>query len=164
MSENNRYDGNREYSQQDPFEATQSAQQPYQQQPYQQQPNQQPYQQQPYQQNYQQPYQQNYAQQPQPNAYGYNDYNNMPYESPEEKTTKNQGIAAMVLGIISICCCGIAAIPGLVLGIISYRKKQDNNGKALAGIILCSIGIVLWIVGIIVVASQPNATRIIYLR
>ena len=140
MDENNRYEPNTdELMHQNPYNAEQGAQgttqqtsgtqgnwQPYQQTGYGQQNRQQGYGQ-----PYQQPYQQGYSQQPYPNS-----YNNMPAETPEEKTVKNQGIASLVLAIVSLCCCGIlTAIPGLILGIISYRKKKENNGAALAGIL-----------------------------
>lgn len=161
MDENNRYEPNTdEIMQQNPYNAGQGAQGNTQQtsggqgnwQPYQQQG----YQQTNYGQPYQQPYQQGYSQ-PYPNS-----YNNMPVESPEERTAKNQGIASLVLAIVSLCCCGIlTAIPGLILGIISYRKKKENNGVALAGIIISGIAILLGIIATIVVivsvASNPDA-------
>lgn len=77
---------------------------------------------------------------------------------------KNQGIASLVLAIVSLCCCGIlTAIPGLILGIISYRKKKENNGAALAGIVISGIaiflGIIAIIIGIVSFVSNPDAFR-----
>ena len=168
MDENNRYEPNTdELMHQNPYNAEQGAQgttqqtsgtqgnwQPYQQTGYGQQNRQQGYGQ-----PYQQPYQQGYSQQPYPNS-----YNNMPAETPEERTAKNQGIASLVLAIVSLCCCGIlTAIPGLILGIISYRKKKENNGAALAGIVISGIaiflGIIATIVVIISIASNPDSFR-----
>lgn len=161
-----------------PFNQQQSyAQQPNQQQGYAQQPNQQQgYAQQPYQaqsqQGYtQQPYQaqpqQGYTQQPynqQPynqQPVQYNVYNNQTQIDPEEKTAKNYGIASLVLGIVSLVCCGLfASVPGLIFGILSLKKKKENNGMAIAGIVLSIIGIVLTIVGIIIsvvyAANHPS--------
>ena len=168
MDENNRYEPNTdELMHQNPYNANQGAQgntqqtsggqgnwQPYQQTGYGQQNRQQGYGQ-----PYQQPYQQGYSQQPYPNS-----YNNMPAETPEEKTVKNQGIASLVLAIVSLCCCGIlTAVPGLILGIISYRKKKENTGAALAGIVISGIaiflGIIATIVVIITIASNPDSFR-----
>ena len=165
MDENNRYEPNTdELMHQNPYNANQGAQGNTQQTPGAQ-GNWQPYQQQGYQQtgygqqnNRQQGYGQPY-QQPYPNS-----YNNMPAETPEERTAKNQGIASLVLAIVSLCCCGIlTAIPGLILGIISYRKKKENNGTALAGIVISGIaiflGIIATIVVIISIASNPDSFR-----
>ncbi len=59
-------------------------------------------------------------------------------------------IASMVLGIVSIvfaCCLWpisfIAAVVGLVLGIVSVKQNRDGKGMAIAGIIMCAIAIVL---------------------
>lgn len=134
----------------------QNPQQPYGQpnQQYQQpygQPNQQyqqPYGQNPYQtQQYQQPY----------NQYNNPNYNQYAYANPqnrEEKTAKNFGITSIILGVISFFCCGfISGIPGLIFGIISFRKKKQDNATAVIGIVICSIAIALSIVAVIYFVS-----------
>ncbi len=131
-------------------------QQPYQQQyqqPYQQQYQQPVYQQQPYQQQYQQPvYQQPYQQQYQQPQYP------QYMETPEEKTAKGFGIASLVLGLVSLFCCGLlTGIPGLIFGIISIRKKKEQNGMAIAGIIICGIAIVFTTL-VFVIALISSAT------
>ncbi len=155
-------------------------QQGYAQQPYGAQPQQQGYAQPPYGAQPQQPApQQGYAQPPygaqtqQP--YGaqpynrqpvqYNQYNNQPPVDPEEKKAKNFGTASLVLGIVSLFCCGLfASVPGLIFGILSIRKKKENNGLAIAGIILSAIGIVVTIVAtiIIVINAAKNPGSITY--
>jgi hypothetical protein len=58
-----------------------------------------------------------------------------------------KAIAALVLGCVGLVawCCpllGLAiTVPGLILGIIAL--KSDRRGMALAGIVLCSLGLVL---------------------
>jgi hypothetical protein len=123
-------------------EAQQNYQQPNYQQPNYQQPN---YPQTNYPQpNYQQPYN------PQ------NGYGQMPGMPP-----KNDGmaIAALVLGIISVCGSFIPAVLAIIFGFIS-RNKINNSGGALkgsgmslAGIILGFIGIVTTIIAIIALIS-----------
>ena len=50
----------------------------------------------------------------------------------------------MVLGIVSLACCGgfyACPIVGLILGIISKKNKPENNGMAVAGIVMCCIAL-----------------------
>ena len=82
---------------------------------------------------------------------GYNNGGYNPYQ-PQGNNRIDEGrpfgIAAMVLGIISVvfsCCCyalsivtGIAAI---VLGVVSLKKGTAGKGFAIAGIITGSVGI-----------------------
>lgn len=63
------------------------------------------------------------------------------------------GIISLALGIFSvICCCTfipsvISAIVGLVLGIISFKDKNTGNKTfAVIGIILCSIGLAIFLI------------------
>ena len=77
---------------------------------------------------------------------GYNPY--QPQGNNRIDEGRPFGIAAMVLGIISVvfsCCCyalsivtGIAAI---VLGVVSLKKGTAGKGFAIAGIITGSVGI-----------------------
>ena len=98
-------------------------------------------------------YQQPYGSQPNYNNYNHNNYQQYPvYDQNqlEDKSAKNMGIASLVLGIVSLFCCGLpCSVVGLILGIISRKRQPENNGKATAGIILSIIGMVLSIVIII---------------
>ena len=80
-----------------------------------------------------------------------------PYGQPmyapmvEKDESKGMAIASLVCGILSLtCCCGsfIPNVLAIIFGIISRNRKKDNNGMALAGIILGAIGIVFSIIWI----------------
>ncbi len=144
----------------------QNNQQPYNQPDYTQQNNyQQPYNQPDYtqQNNYQQPYsqpdytQQNNYQQP----YGQPDYTqqygNMqsPQYYPQPDNSRGMAIASLVMGIISFFCCGsILSILGIIFGAVSLSRKKQQNGMAVAGLIISCIAFVLWLVAIIFLASD----------
>ena len=124
-------------------------------------------------QDYQQPYgSQNYSAQDYQQPYGSNDYNqnnyqsgyqtytnyNQPYQTPqynnsypvEDSSANGMAIASLVLGIVSFFCCGLpCSVVGLILGIISKKRKPENNGKATAGIVLSIIALVLWAIVVI---------------
>lgn len=75
-----------------------------------------------------------------------NAYQQQQYASYEQPSGKGFAIASLVLGIVSVCtCCGglLPSVLGLIFGIISKSKQSENNGMAIAGIILSSIGIVI---------------------
>ena len=96
-----------------------------------------------------------------------NMYNNQYQVDPEEKKAQNFGVASLILGIVSFFCCGLfSAIPGLVLGIVSIKKKKENNGLAVAGIIISSIALVITVVVMIIyivaIVSHPEAFRTSY--
>lgn len=86
----------------------------------------------------------------------YREPTNAPDENAKEvrQGGNGLGIASMICGIASVfLCCTvffglIAAVTGLVLGIISQKRKA--NGFALAGIITSSFGIVF---GVIMITS-----------
>ena len=72
---------------------------------------------------------------------------NAPYVQSEAKGN-GMGIASLVLGIVSMvtfCLCSISlplSVTGLILGIVSKVRKSENNGIAIAGIIVCAIALV----------------------
>jgi len=73
-----------------------------------------------------------------------------------KKEGKGRSIASMVLGIVSVvfgCCFYYISIPcaivGLVLGIISLRKKDDGRGMAMAGVITSIVSLALSIIVIV---------------
>lgn len=96
----------------------------------------------------QQPYQQQQPPYQQPNQFT---PPAQPPVDPEEKTAKGFAVASLVLGILSLFCCGvILSIPGAVFGILSLNKKKEQNGMAIAGIILSAIGLIGSIILIII--------------
>ncbi|MEE1061454.1 MAG: DUF4190 domain-containing protein [Ruminococcus sp.] len=131
------------------------------QQDYAQQYNQAP--QQDYAQQYNQAPQQDYAQQYQSNTQMFDQvYQSPQYNAPYvqgESKGNGLGIASLVLGIVSIvtfclCCVSLPlSITGLILGIISKVKKKENNGIAIAGIIVSAVALVavlgFWLFAII---------------
>lgn len=123
---------------------------------------------------YQPPVEPNAYQQPQYNAPQYEQpqYNAPQYEQPQygapqygqpmyapitqKDDSKGMAIASLVCGILSVtCCCGgwLPSILAVIFGIISKNRKSENNGMALAGIILGAIGIVFSILLIIMMAT-----------
>ena len=89
----------------------------------------------------------------QPFDYGIYMEEQTPNQQPKKKP-QGLAIASMVLGIVGLvfvnCCCfcyglietcviaGIMGVVGLVLGIVTLAKN-GKNGKAIAGVIMCSI-------------------------
>jgi hypothetical protein len=107
--------------------------------------------------------QQNGYAQPQYNQPQYNQqqYNQPQYNQPQQYVapaqpaddSKGLAIASLVLGIVSLVCCGsVCSIVGLVLGIMSRKRKPENNGMATAGIVLSIISLAFWGVYLILYA------------
>ncbi|MBP5530331.1 MAG: phage holin family protein [Lachnospiraceae bacterium] len=96
----------------------------------------------------------------------YTDYSS--YDNAEEKKGLNVlGLVAMILGILSIvlllcgCCFGTATVVGtvfkflligvrivmslvaLILGIVGMKKRPDQKGMAIAGLVLGILGLIL---------------------
>jgi hypothetical protein len=78
------------------------------------------------------------------------------------------GIAALVLGIVSIVCCCVyagiwAGIPAVILGFLGLKKADaglaTNKPLALAGLICGGIGILLSLVSLIMLAVNPDAVN-----
>lgn len=70
---------------------------------------------------------------------------------------------SMILGIVSIVCCGIfAGIPAIVLAVLAKREigesrgTQTGSGQATAGLVLGIVAIVLSIGYLILVVSTGN--------
>lgn len=84
---------------------------------------------------------------------------NQPYQYPQyqeqPESGKNFAIASLVLGILSLVCCGsfIFSVLGVIFGVISRQRQKENNGMATAGLVLSIIGIVFSIIGIIFAVS-----------
>jgi hypothetical protein len=109
----------------DPYGPPPQGQQPYGQQPYGQQP-------------YGQPYGQSYGPPYQTWGQGYS-----PYARPSS-SVNGLAVASLVLGVL---CCFPAV--GLVLGVIALaqikKKGQSGKGLAIAGSVLSSLGLALWV-------------------
>ncbi|MFI5754155.1 DUF4190 domain-containing protein [Streptomyces sp. NPDC051569] len=89
-------------------------------------------------------------------AAGYPGYGQAGWQ-PQQQPANGLGVAAMVLGILSVCLFCLYGIGGVVLGVLALifgvlgRKRvaqgqATNGGQARAGIILGSIGIVIGLV------------------
>ena len=79
-------------------------------------------------------------------------YNQPTYPVKQKEEGKGMAIASLVIGILSVtCCCGgiLPSILAVVFGFISKSQKKENNGMALAGIILGFVGIVIGIVSLV---------------
>ncbi len=111
-----------------------------------------------------QQYDPNQYQQADPNQqyqYGQGPYQQNPYQQYSQyqqprKADNGMAIASLICGIVAvaIACCGWfitlpVSIVGLVLGILSIRRKTGGRTMAIIGIILCSFGILLGILGLI---------------
>lgn len=93
--------------------------------------------------------------QPGPGGYG--------YQAPQ---TNQKALWSMILGILSIVCCGIfAGIPALILGnaakneIAASGGMQGGDGMAKAGVILGWISIAWTILAIIFVLTTGILTN-----
>jgi Domain of unknown function (DUF4190) len=94
--------------------------------------------------------------------YGYPPAQGMPspYAVPGASLPDNKfGLWSMILGIVSLLCCGIfAAVPAVILGLQARKKVEagtaNNGGMATAGIILGALGIVFTIIGFAIFAAN----------
>ena len=70
-----------------------------------------------------------------------------PQPQPEPpKQTNGAATASLILGIVSMFCCGMpAAIAAIICAIVSKSKSPDGkmNGMAVAGLILGIVGVVV---------------------
>ena len=101
-----------------------------------------------------------------PPGYGY-PYAPNPYGTPTGlPSVSGMAIASMVLGIIAaVPCCSInhvGALVGLPLGIIALMRINKGaadprgKGQAIAGIVLCSVGIAIGILAIVLLVISAN--------
>lgn len=113
----------------------------------------------------QQQYNQQYNQQQynQPNNYNnYNNYAPNQYQQPQDNS-RGLAIASLVLGIVSFFCCGsVCSIVGIVLGVLSRKKKPTDNGMATAGIVLSIIALAIWAIYFIYVLVVYGSFSAIY--
>ncbi len=80
-----------------------------------------------------------YQQQP-----GYTPPYYSPAPGPQIDPAKGKATASLVLGIISLVCCGFIPLPiiGLVLGLNAKSLNTPSSGMATAGIVLNTISLV----------------------
>ncbi|MCL2529554.1 MAG: DUF4190 domain-containing protein [Coriobacteriia bacterium] len=78
---------------------------------------------------------------------GYN-YSQMPaspgYVQPPASATNGLAVASLICGIAGFCSGGLLSIVAIILGVLA-RKKPEQQGLALAGIILGIAALVLYI-------------------
>lgn len=82
--------------------------------------------------------------------------NGVPYMPPQEPRKRAAfGIAALVIGILSmtLCCVGgsVLGIVGVVLGIVGLCRKEAKYGLAIAGIVTSVLGVLIGIYMLVVV-------------
>ncbi len=90
------------------------------------------------------------------------EYGSVPQYVPEPAKPEKQGlsIAALVLGILSLCAwfiplCGFpVSIAGVVLGILGL--KNSKKGMAIAGLIMAGIGLLLVLINAIFGAALSS--------
>ena len=113
----------------------------------------------------QQQYNQQYNQQQynQPNNYNnYNNYAPNQYQQPQDNS-RGLAIASLVLGIVSFFCCGsVCSIVGIVLGVLSRKKKPTDNGMDTAGIVLSIIALAIWAIYFIYVLVVYGSFSAVY--
>ena len=85
-----------------------------------------------------------------PDGYG-------PYGAPPVRPNNNMGVAALVLGIVAFLI-GPCSILAIVFGRIGLNRvakgEATNRGVAQAGLVIGIITLVMWIMGLILVARQ----------
>ena len=88
-----------------------------------------------------------YYQQPEPT------WNN---DAPAGNGGDGNAVASLVTGILGVICCGPCAVAAIILSITAKNKGTAKGGMATAGLILGIIGVIIWILGIIYYAINPN--------
>ncbi len=84
----------------------------------------------------------------------------LPEGTPVAQPTAMSGVAvaSLVLGLLSLSCCGITALPGLILGLVAISDinrsggRLEGRGLAVAGIAVSAVMLavcavcVLWVI------------------
>lgn len=90
------------------------------------------------------------------NMYNPGPVDDLNMQSPEQGG-KGLSVAGMVLGIVSIVCCGligiICGIVGLVLSIVALKNNRPGRGMAIAGLVCSAVGVVAGIIYLIFYAT-----------
>lgn len=86
--------------------------------------------------------------------------NTMNQQIIQPQKRSSVGLVGLILSIVGLVCCGqILQIPGLICSIIGIKKDKSDK-RALAGIIISAVGILLWtllmINGVATIRSSIN--------
>jgi hypothetical protein len=78
---------------------------------------------------------------------GYQGYD--PYQPVKPPGTNGKAIAALVLSLAGLLCCGLPSIVGLIFGVIAMRETkrtgQDGYAIALVGAIIGGLVVAGWV-------------------
>lgn len=70
----------------------------------------------------------------------------------DPRPSSGAALAGMVCGIVSLSCCGLSAIPGLILSIMGMQATTDGRatgrGMAVAGLVTSIVGTLLLLGGL----------------
>lgn len=90
------------------------------------------------------------------NMYNTDPMNNM--GEPQQNGSSGMSIAGMVLGIVSIICCGglgiVCGIVGVILSALALKDNKPGRGMAIAGVVCSLVGIVGGIIYLIFYATS----------
>ncbi len=73
--------------------------------------------------------------------------------------TNGMAVTSLVLGLLSLVVCAPAGIAGLITGTVARRRiaesagAEKGEGMALAGVITSVVGVVLWGLGLLLIAA-----------
>ncbi|MBQ7134487.1 MAG: DUF4190 domain-containing protein [Ruminococcus sp.] len=99
-----------------------------------------------------------YSQQP----YGAPQYNQPMYPPVAPDNSKGLAVTSLVLSILSFICCGFPfSIAGFVCGLVSLSRKKENNGLAVAGVIISVLGFIATIVSIVVIIASGTYANVL---
>lgn len=77
---------------------------------------------------------------------------------PQQNGSMGMSIAGMVLGIVSIVCCGIigviCGIVGVILSVLALKDNKPGRGMAIAGVACSIVGVVGGIIYLIFYATS----------
>ena len=70
-------------------------------------------------------------------------------ECPVKKKTSGVSIAALVCGLVSLCCCNplyLVSVAAIILGAIGIIKNDESKGMAIAGLVLGIVSVVICVI------------------
>ena len=83
-------------------------------------------------------------------------YQVQPYRQPYGPPKPTQyGTAALICGLIGICCGLFLAIPAIILGALGL-KRDENTSMASIGIVLGVIDIICWILSLVLLFAWTD--------
>lgn len=89
-----------------------------------------------------------------PSGYPYPPISYDPYRPMKPPGTSGLAIASLVTSLVSLMFCGLTSIVGVILGAIAIRETkrtgQDGFGLALAGVIVGSLQVLLWVLYLVI--------------